>query len=242
MKKFRNVCASAALAMLASGTALAETSASIGIMSDYIFRGLWTSDASAFASIDVETDSGAYFGAWSADIQNGLEYDIYAGYAGGTDNISWNVGFTGYYATDEAFQTAEELNLGFSIGFMSIDYALGDLENPIGAIMLGEEIKQTYQYLGATFEPEKGPYYFLGHTDYQNVSSLTGTGSHGYWFEVGKNFEVMDDIEIGVAALYALSAQKPGSTTPRSVQLSATNPFAEFAMVVTLTKNIGIGN
>jgi hypothetical protein len=255
MTKLRQVCAAAALAATASGTALADKSASLGVMSDYIFRGAWVSDASAYGSIDIEADNGIYLGAWGADIQNGLEYDLYFGYGGGTENVSWNVGFTGYYATDEAFQTQEELNVGFSVGFLSIDYALGDLDPSAAWTIIGgtDNIpNQTYEYLGVTFEPEVGPYYLIGRTDFHNINpsdpiiqdgnvrgTIHGSGAKGMWIEVGKNFELMEGLEIGIAALYGPDVPTgPSDTTPRSTVLSGTNPFAEFAMVMHISKTI----
>lgn len=226
-------------------------------MSDYIFRGVYTSDASAFASIDLAADSGFYIGAWGADVQQGLEYDVYLGYTGGGEKFQWNVGFTGYYATDEAFDTSEELNLGISFGFLSLDYALGDFKSPVAAIVTGMDIDQTYEYVGAKFEPEVGPYYFLGRTDYHLINLpdagyIAGTGAHGYWLEIGKDFEIMEGLEFSIAALYTPDAQNETDAvwsvgpldgfTGRSIYLSGTDPFAEYAMVMTITKTVGVGD
>lgn len=264
MTKLRQVCAAAALAATASGAAVADTTASVGIMSDYIWRGIYTSDASAFASIDLETDSGFYLGAWGADVGNGLEYDVYLGYTGGTDNFTWNVGFTGYYFTDEADDTYQELNLGISVGFLDLQYALGDYNNQLGVIPenppgsgfpINRSRDQTYQYLIATFQPDVGPYYLIGRGDYQNIPNIGPTGQmpsapgstingkDGMWVEIGKDFEIMDGLEIGVSAIYTPDAANPGDDfSTRSVFLSSSNPFAEYAMVMHITKTINIGD
>jgi hypothetical protein len=249
MIKLRNVCTAAALALMAGGPVLAEQTATVGVMSDYIFRGVWTSNASAYGSIDVNSDSGLYFGLWGADIQDGLEYDLYVGYAGGGENFSWNFGLTGYYATDEAFQSQEEINLGLSYGFLSIDYAVGNLDSQVGENLFGNPIDQTYEYIGWTFEPEVGPYYFVGKTDFHNVpgaSALMGpafqTGAKGWWFEVGKDFEIMEDVELGIAALWTPDSQNPGDTTNRSVFLSGKDSTSEFAMVMHLQKTLRLGD
>jgi hypothetical protein len=236
------------LAATASGTAYADASANIGIMSDYIFRGVYTSDASAFAGLDIEAESGVYLGVWGADIQNGLEYDVYLGYAGGGENITWNVGLTGYYYTDATKEylspfdigSSAEWNFGFSYGFLTIDVALGDYNNQSTN---GEE--QTYTYVGATFAPEVGPYYFIGKNTYKEVRGFPGSGARGYWVEIGKAFEIGDDLELSIAALYTPDAANPTDSDPfadRAVFLSGTNPFAEFAAVATLTKTIALGN
>lgn len=254
MTKLRIVCATAALAVMATGTALADATANIGIMSDYIYRGAYQSESTAFAGIDVEAESGFYIGGWGANVKDGLEYDIYLGYAGGGETITWYAGLTGYYYTDDFDDTYEELNLGFSFGFMSIDYALGDYK---GVISQSYGEPQTYEYVGATFAPERGPYYFLGRTDYHNIHGpmgaprIHGTGKDGYWFEIGKAFELMDDLELNVAAIYSGDVPQPPSVSPASVQLgpscgsfdtSCTSDQAEYALVFTLTKYISIGD
>lgn len=227
MTRVRKVCAIGALSMIASGAAYADASANIGIMSDYIYRGLYQSEASAFGGMDITTDSGFYMGTWGTNLKDGLEYDVYLGYEGGGENFTWNVGFTGYYYTDEFDHTYEELNLGFSYGFPTIDYALGDYKTNT-AISSGGQPEQTYQYVGATFAPEVGPYYFVGRTDYKSIGRadptsgagrIPGTAANGDWFEIGKSFEIMDDLELAVAALFSGDVPQANSTTPATVRL-----------------------
>jgi hypothetical protein len=242
MTKLRIVCATAALAATASGSALAETTANIGIMSDYIFRGVYQAASSAFAGVDIESDSGFYIGMWGADLEDGLEYDIYAGYAGGGETFDWYAGYTGYYYTDEFDDTYEEINAGFTYGFLTIDYALGDYKAD------GYSEPQTYTYVGATFAPEMGPYYFLGRTDYKNIDRddappgagrYPATGANGYWVEIGKSFELMEDLEINVAAMYSGDIPQGNSIALTSVQLGPDGASdSEYALTVTLTKTI----
>lgn len=250
MTKLRLVCAAATLAAAASGTAVAETSANVGIMSDYIFRGFYQSGATAFAGLDIEVENGAYFGVWGANLKDGLEYDVYAGYAGGGETLDWYAGLTGYYYTDEFDDSYEEINLGFSYGFLSVDYALGDYNAE------GFAEKQTYQYVGATFAPEVGPYYFIGRTDYKNIGSdadpmvigrYPGTGANGYWFEIGKSFEIMEDLELSVAALWSGDVPQMGVGAASTIQLGesctysgCTSEDAEYALVVSMTKTLSI--
>lgn len=262
MTKLRQFCAAAALAASASGTALADTTANIGIMSDYIFRGFYQAEAAAFGGLDFETDSGFYAGTWGANLKNGLEYDLYAGYAGGSENFQWYAGVTGYYYTDEFDNSYEEFNVGFSSGLFSLDVAVGDYENSIGNMPatipgigpVGEDRiadKQSYTYVGATFAPEISPvYYFIGRTDYRNVDvllsgggRLSGTGKSGYWYEIGKSFEIMEDLDINVAALFSNDINQGLQTSPRSVQLAQSpSSDARFAVTVTLTKTIRLGD
>lgn len=260
MTKLRIVCTAAALAATASGNALAETTANIGYMSDYIFRGYYQAESVAFGGIDIEAESGFYMGLWGANVKQGLEYDLYLGYSGGGENFQWYTGVTGYYYTDEFDDTYEEFNAGFTFGFMTVDYAVGDyhIANVAGDNLPPEpgntptiaEDKQTYQYLGLTFAPEVGPYYFLGRTDYKGVNTgsppigrVAGTSKDGYWFEIGKSFEIMEDLEFAVATLYSGDIQQYPSQSPSSIKLGP-NPIvispgvenAEWALTFSLTK------
>jgi hypothetical protein len=253
MTKLRQVCAAVALAATASGSALADVSANIGYMSDYIFRGAYQAESVAFGGLDASTDNGFYLGMWGANLKDGLEYDIYAGYEGGGEDFTWYAGATGYYYTDDFDSTYLEYNLGISFGFMSLDYALGDYD--VGAMTAGipgAERTQTYQYVGATFAPEVGPYYFIGRTDYKNIDvggmgpgtgRLPATGADGYWLEIGKSFELMEDLELNIAALFSGDVPQSTSTTPSTIQLAPSSAAdSEYALTFTLTKNISIGD
>ena len=282
MTKLRQVCAVAALAVTASGTALADATANVGFMSDYIFRGFYQAESSAFGGIDIEADNGFYIGAWGANVKDGLEYDLYLGYSGGGENFTWYTGFTGYYYTDEFDNSYEEFNLGFTSGFFTLDVAIGDYKNSIGqspivpsayglnpsnpalagylegGLLPEDNIadNQTYTYVGATFAPEVSPvYFFIGRTNYKNIDilisglngngRLTGTGSDGTWLEIGKSFELMEDLELSVAGLFSGDVPQSTSTRPSSVQLgpmSGSTTDAEYAVTVTLTKTLRLGN
>ena len=269
MTKLRIVCAAAVLAATASGTALADASANVGFMSDYIFRGVYQSEATPFAGIDIEADSGFYIGTWGANVKDGLEYDLYLGYAGGGDNFDWYVGVTGYYYTDEFDNSYEELNLGFSYGFLSLDYALGNYNYSATAFPPDDRDPpftapwdpnwaetQTYQYLGLTFEPDNpGPYYFIGYTTYKNIlienalpwpegkGRAYNTGKSAYWLELGKNFEIMEDLELNVTGYFSPAVrQEQPPTKQSSVVLNANDPTSQFAVSVSLTKTLHLNN
>ena len=67
-------------AALLSTTAMADWSANVGIVSDYHFRGIQqTESASASAGVDYE-NGGFYAGVWTAEVEDGLEVDLYGGY------------------------------------------------------------------------------------------------------------------------------------------------------------------
>jgi len=145
MKKLIRSSLSVALAALMSvsmmahsGDGVAEEGSSsgvsynIGYMSDYWYRGYFVSESSVSFGADVEMGN-FYVGTWWADVDTGMEYDVYAGYNFALMGIPMYAGFTGYYFTDNYDSDYEEYNIGADLGFMSIDAAIdGDYELAAG--------------------------------------------------------------------------------------------------------------
>ena len=129
-KKILTASTLLAAAALPSVT-LAGGSANAGWSSEYIFRGIFQEDSSAYAGIDYSTDSGFYVGTWGADVGLGLETDLYAGFAGG-DDFTYKIGFTGYYYTDDFDDTYQEINLGIGYGIFALDFAMGEWDGGTG--------------------------------------------------------------------------------------------------------------
>ena len=103
-------------------------SGSLGVVSDYRFRGVSLSDKD-FAvqpTITVSHESGLYVGAWASNIANNpgddVELDIYAGFAGG-DTVTYDIGAT-YYVYP---------------GFSSANYIefIGKTGTTVGPVTLG---------------------------------------------------------------------------------------------------------
>ena len=96
----------AAVLLLVSGAAAhAELSGTVGVVSDYDFRGISLSakDPALQGSIDWAAENGFYVGAWGSNIDYGqgvdgdIEIDLYAGYAGETEaGLGWDVGLVYY--------------------------------------------------------------------------------------------------------------------------------------------------
>jgi uncharacterized protein (TIGR02001 family) len=176
MNKKVLAAAAAGFAAGAPAVAMAELSANVGYVSEYIFRGYYQEDSSASAGLDYEDDSGFYIGTWGADVGDGLETDLYFGYGGGDDDFSWSVGFTGYYYTEDTFDdTYQELNLGIGAGGFALDVALGEYDN------FGVSVD--YNYVGLSYTIESGTSFLLARTDYDGVGG--SPGSDGVWFEIG---------------------------------------------------------
>ncbi len=90
-----------ATALLAgSSAALAEVSGNVALTTDYIFRGIsQTSNLPAIqGGLDYTHDSGFYAGVWASNVdfddanEATIEIDYYAGLAGKTSGLDWDVG------------------------------------------------------------------------------------------------------------------------------------------------------
>ncbi|MAY42349.1 TorF family putative porin [Neptuniibacter sp. UBA847] len=143
---------------LLSASVMAEAglSANIGAMSDYYFRGVdQTTGASMMGGVDYEADNGIYVGLWAADLSDDdVEYDIYGGYAGEAGDISYSLGYTGYFYT-ESDVDFHELNLNLGYSFFNLEVTLGTEDQPSGTT------EADYSFVGLTGEYE-GAYLTYG--------------------------------------------------------------------------------
>jgi len=188
-------------AVAVPATSMADTTANIGFNTDYIFRGIFQEDSSAYAGVDYTHDSGFYLGTWGADVGQGLETDLYFGFAGG-DKFTYKIGYTGYYYTDDFDDTYNEVNLGIGYGIFALDVAIGQWD--------GFGTSQDYDFTSITISPEKGPYYKIGMWggDFEdNVlfpNPKTGPGGSGDYLEVGYTYSVEDQgIDLSVTYVYS---------------------------------------
>ncbi|MBK6703503.1 MAG: hypothetical protein IPG56_06855 [Caulobacteraceae bacterium] len=112
MKKSTKLMGAAAIAvgaMLAGGTAQAETDVSfnVGLATDYIFRGVDQTgpfdEGQAFGGVDA-TSGSFYAGAWvsntGASPTNFIEYDLYAGWKPVVGPVTFELGLIYYGYTD----------------------------------------------------------------------------------------------------------------------------------------------
>ena len=128
-------------AALTSTAAFAEITANIGVASTYLWRGqdLGIADTNANGSqpqvsggVDYAHESGFYAGLWqsSEGFTSSPETDLYIGFAGEVEDISYDVGFVSYmYFQDEVNDPAggdrdfEEVYFGVGFGPASLFYA-----------------------------------------------------------------------------------------------------------------------
>ncbi len=109
----------------------ANLSGNAGILSEYVFRGIVQNDtASGNGGIDLEV-GGFYVGTWIADVDDGVEYDLYAGYVHEFSNGFYlGAGGTSYQYSDSFDNEYNEANFyaGWSNDLWSLDleYTKGD--------------------------------------------------------------------------------------------------------------------
>jgi uncharacterized protein (TIGR02001 family) len=105
----RSVVSAAVLgASVFSGSALAELSGNVGVVSEYLFRGLAQSSGAAVqGGLDYASESGFYVGTWASTIGfgsgtgSGAEVDVYAGFSGEAGSVAYDVGAIYYWYSEE---------------------------------------------------------------------------------------------------------------------------------------------
>ena len=205
-----------AAAAVAPATSRAAVSANVGWVSEYIYRGIFQEDSSAFAGVDYASDGGFYLGTWGADVGDGIETDVYFGYAGG-DDFTYKIGFTGYYYTDDFDDTYEEVNLGIGYGIFALDVAIGEWD--------GFGLPADYTFTSVTISPEMWPYFKIG---------SFSDDFDGDYFELGYTYSIE---EHGVDLSFALV---------HSDDLPVTNVFddgevGDTTITLGIKKNISFG-
>ena len=188
MKNFaRNVLSSLIAVSAFAGTqaAAAEVSYNIGFASEYYYRGILQKESSGSAGVDLE-GNGFYAGAWTADVGDGLEVDLYGGYGFETEaGLTGSIGFTGYYYTGDFDDTYEEINLGLGFGMFSLGYSSGEWD--------GFGAPADYDFLELGFETEAGLYGTYG---------SFGKDFDGDYIELGYGTSV-SDIDLGVSFIFS---------------------------------------
>ena len=178
-----------ALALLPA-VSMAQWSANVGYVSDYIYRGIFQTESSASAGIDYEGENGFYVGTWGADVGDGIETDLYFGYGGGSGDFSYSVGWTGYYYSDDFDDTYEEFNLSFGYGFVELGFNAGE-----GG---GNGAPEDYTFTSLTFNIPGDMYLTYG---------SHGDDFSGSYLEFGYGFELSGfDLGIGLISADGLAA------------------------------------
>ena len=81
-----------------------------GILSDYIFRGIFQDSGVGNGGLDIEY-MGLYAGTWIADVGEGTEYDLYGGYVYEFESGFYlGAGYTSYQYSDDFDDEYNEIN------------------------------------------------------------------------------------------------------------------------------------
>jgi len=188
---------------LAPIAAQAGVSANVGMVSNYVFRGVEQTDsASAFAGLDYENDSGLYVGTWIADVTDGLEYDFYAGWAGEFDGVSLGLGGTYYGYTEKAFdQPYKEINLSVGFAGVTLGYDKGVHE----VVVKDEDYSHAYiSYERNDFSATYGVYD-------ANIDAKKDAQSY---LDLGYSFELAKGLDGSVNYIY--SSPEDSNNDPRT--------------------------
>ena len=172
-----------AMVLFSTATASAGVAYNVGWASEYYFRGILQKTSSASAGVDFD-QNGFYVGAWTADVGDGLEYDLYFGYGIETESgLSASVGYTGYFYTGEFDDTYKEVNFNAGYGVLGIEYTVGEWE--------GFGSPSDYNFLALSLDLGKG---------FSGTYGTFGDEADGDYFEIAYGTTI-SDIDVGVSLI-----------------------------------------
>ncbi len=202
-KKITSLLGSAAVAssmLVAPVTSIADdaiVTGNAGILSDYIFRGIFQDSGVGNGGLDIEY-AGFYAGTWIADVGAGVEYDLYAGYVYEFESGFYlGAGYTSYQYSDDFDDEYNEINFyaGGTFGDVSLDleYTTGEYNGEFSdddGMVEGDEYDfmaatigyngayLTYGDFGDDADDALGSYFELGYTMELGGLELTGAVVH----------------------------------------------------------------
>ena len=164
----------------------AELTANVGVVSQYHFRGIQqTAGASASAGLDYANE-GFSVGTWAADVDDGLEVDVYGSYQFEvSEDFSLSVGATTYQYTGDFDSAYNEVNLGAAYGSFSLGYSIGQWDGVVGneAATKSDYTILTLGYSHSGFSGEIGIYGDDAEGEYLDLAYGTEIG--GFDVSVG---------------------------------------------------------
>lgn len=233
-KKLITAAAAATLgAMALSTTAFAGVSATGGFTSEYIFRGLPSGPAAAFASVDWANDSGLAVGVWAIDQADGQaegdgqEFDVYASYTfEASDDLSLSLGYTSYqYTADKG--SFGEVNLGVAFNKFSLAVDLGSSDDGDGmSAIAGDDIDS--QHIAVSYAHNDYWTFTLGQTDPNTDDDLGGEDDGWMYLDATVAGEV-SDVDVAMSAGFVdeedLVEFNTGSTMSGYITLTVSKTF-----------------
>jgi uncharacterized protein (TIGR02001 family) len=189
--KITAIAAAVLVASSISQVALAEgsVSANVGFVSEYHFRGIQqTTSGSASVGLDYG-NGGFYAGTWAADVADGLEIDVYAGYGFEFDSgLALGAGFTTYQYTGDFDSAYNEVNLTAGFGMISLEYSVGtqDGDNDL------DIVEADYTFTGISIEKN----------GFSGTVGLWGDEFDGEYFEAAYATDI-GGFDVGVGIIFS---------------------------------------
>ncbi|NQY37815.1 MAG: hypothetical protein HRT37_23255 [Alteromonadaceae bacterium] len=186
-------------------------SANVGVTNNYLFRGLEQTrgESAVSGGIDYEHKSGFYMGTWvsNADWSEMMTYElnIYGGYSGEVQSLTYDVGFMHYAYPDSIIDTDfTEINASVSYGAFTLGYAiLADAE----AVDFGDDsyISLNADFtlasdIGLSFHVGTGTDEFYAGESFVNYGA--SLNKNGFTFGVSKTN--LDDDDVKFIISYAI--------------------------------------
>jgi uncharacterized protein (TIGR02001 family) len=181
-----------------SSQAKAELTSNVGVVSQYHFRGIQqTTGASASAGLDYS--EGAFsIGTWAADVDDGLEVDVYGSYQFEiSSEVNLSVGATTYQYTGDFDSAYNELNLAASFSSFSLGYNIGKWDGVVGdeAATESDYTVLTLGYSNEGFSGEIGVYGDDAEGEYLDLAYATEIGGFDVTVGVLVSGSDLDDDE-----------------------------------------------
>ncbi len=222
-KQITLITAIATIGGLSAGSALAlDVTANAGAVSEYVFRGVPSSDGKAAAQggLDAAWDSGFYLGTWGSSVDfdgsDGVEVDFYGGFGGEIGDFSYGIGATLYTYTDDADEDYTEINLSAGWKWFTVDYATGEYD-----ALDGPDVDYDFYSITAEYEGLYATFGSLGDDLFEGVSS------DYYEFGYGSTLTVGDEdlFDYSFAFIASDAGLLIGSTSENRLVFGVTKSF-----------------
>ncbi len=175
----------AGVALAAPSVASADLSGNIGVFSKYVLRGITNATENDSTTVqggfDYSHASGLYAGYWGSNLgygnamtNTGFENDIYGGYAGETNGVSYNVGLIQYYYIE--VDDSDGLEFVGSVGYGPVKAGFKYLTNDVAWGNTGD-IYWTVDY-SASLPMEFGFGASLGYYTYEESGDFIASSAN----------------------------------------------------------------
>lgn len=175
MNLFTKTILAGALSSVAVIASADDISANVGLLSDYMFRGVSQTDnqMAVQGGFDWAHESGIYVGTWASNVDSTffggardpqIEADLYGGYRGSMDAFSYDLGVVGYFYPGADNSTADD--------YQTVEFYVGGGYAVNDALSLSAKLS------------------------YADELNFTGVSDDGMYFNVGASYAVMEGVSL----------------------------------------------